>query len=65
PEIDFRVVCSKGTYIRSIVHDFGAALNNGAYLSRLRRTRSGSYRIEDAREVMEMVNIIRELKVSE
>lgn len=63
PEIDFRVVCSKGTYIRSLVHDFGAALNNGAYLSRLRRTRSGSFKIEEAREVMEMVNIIRELKV--
>ncbi|MEO6149274.1 MAG: tRNA pseudouridine(55) synthase TruB [Mucilaginibacter sp.] len=65
PEIDFRVVCSKGTYIRSLVHDFGAALNNGAYLSRLRRTRSGNYKIGDAREVMEMVNIIRELKVGE
>jgi tRNA pseudouridine55 synthase len=62
PEVDFRVVCSKGTYIRSLVHDFGAALNNGAYLSRLRRTRSGNFKIEDAREVMEMVNIIRELK---
>ncbi|WP_233496676.1 tRNA pseudouridine(55) synthase TruB [Mucilaginibacter hurinus] len=63
PEIDFRVVCSKGTYIRSLVHDFGAALNNGAYLSRLRRTRSGNFKIEDAREVMEMVTIIRELKI--
>ena len=65
PEVDFRVVCSKGTYIRSLVHDFGAALNNGAYLSRLRRTRSGNFKIEDAREVMEMVNIIRELKAGE
>ncbi len=62
PEVDFRVACSKGTYIRSLVHDFGAVLNNGAYLSRLRRTRSGDFKIEDAREVMEMVNIIRELK---
>ena len=41
PEVDFRVVCSKGTYIRSLVNDFGKALDNGAYLSRLRRTRSG------------------------
>ncbi|RVT98248.1 tRNA pseudouridine(55) synthase TruB [Mucilaginibacter limnophilus] len=62
PEVDFRVVCSKGTYIRSLVNDFGKALNNGAYLSRLRRTRSGNFKVEDAREVMEMVNIIRELK---
>jgi tRNA pseudouridine55 synthase len=65
PEIDFRVVCSKGTYIRSLVNDFGAALNNGAYLSKLRRTRSGTFRIEDAWEVMELVNTVRELKVSD
>src|SRR5476651_2429775 len=62
PEIDFRVVCSKGTYIRSLVNDFGAALNNGAYLSKLRRTRSGNYKVEDAWEVMELVNMIRTLK---
>lgn len=65
PEIDFRVVCSKGTYIRSLVNDFGAALNNGAYLSKLRRTRSGNFRIEDAWEVMELVNTVRELKTSD
>jgi tRNA pseudouridine55 synthase len=65
PEVDFRVVCSKGTYIRSLVNDFGAALNNGAYLSKLRRTRSGNYRIEDAHEVLELVNTIRELKVGQ
>ena len=62
PEINFRVVCSKGTYIRSLVHDFGKALNNGAYLSRLRRTRSGDYKVDDAWEVMELVNTIRSLK---
>jgi len=64
PEVAFRVVCSKGTYIRSLANDFGKALNNGAYLSRLRRTRSGDYKIEDAREVMELVNSIRELKLN-
>jgi len=64
PEIDFKVVCSKGTYIRSLVNDFGKALNNGAYLSRLRRTRSGSFVIGDAWEVMELVNTIRELKAT-
>jgi tRNA pseudouridine55 synthase len=63
PEINFRVVCSKGTYIRSLVYDFGKALNNGAYLSRLRRTRSGDYKVEDAHEIMELVTLIRELKV--
>ncbi|MDB5000184.1 MAG: tRNA pseudouridine(55) synthase [Mucilaginibacter sp.] len=62
PEVDFRVVCSKGTYIRSLVNDFGEALNNGAYLSKLRRTRSGNYRVEDAHEVFELVSTIHELK---
>jgi tRNA pseudouridine55 synthase len=62
PEIDFRVVCSKGTYIRSLVNDFGQALNNGAYLSRLRRTRSGNFNVADAWEVMEIFNVIRDLK---
>ncbi len=61
-EIDFRVVCSKGTYIRSLVHDFGATLNNGAYLSKLTRTRSGNFKLEDAYEVMELVRHIRSLK---
>src|SRR3984885_10484494 len=51
PEINFRVVCSKGTYIRSLVNDFGKALNNGAYLSKLMRTRSGDYKVDDAWEV--------------
>lgn len=48
PEVDFRVVCSKGTYIRSLVNDIGKELNNGAYLSALRRTRTGDYRVENA-----------------
>ncbi|MBC7759858.1 MAG: tRNA pseudouridine(55) synthase TruB [Phormidesmis sp. FL-bin-119] len=62
PEIDFRVVCSKGTYIRSLVYDFGRALNNGAYLSALRRTKSGNYDVADSLGVMELVNHIRALK---
>lgn len=64
PEIDFRVVCSKGTYIRSLVNDFGKALDNGAYLSRLRRTRSGNFNVADAWEVMELVTMIREKKTA-
>jgi tRNA pseudouridine55 synthase len=43
PEIDFRVVCSKGTYIRSLAHDFGKALNSGAHLLSLRRTKIGDF----------------------
>lgn len=62
PEIDFRVVCSKGTYIRSLVYDFGRSLDNAAYLSSLRRTKSGSYDADNAFEVMELVNHIRQLK---
>lgn len=65
PEIDFRVVCSKGTYIRSLAYDFGKKLNNGAYLSKLRRTRSGNFKVENAFEVMELVNHIREIKTQE
>lgn len=47
PEIDFRVVCSKGTYIRSLAFDFGKALNSGAYLSVLRRTKIGDYSVDN------------------
>lgn len=48
PEVDFRVVCSKGTYIRSLARDFGEALKSGAHLTALCRTRIGEYRLEDA-----------------
>jgi len=48
PEVDFRIVCSKGTYIRSVARDFGQKLESGAYLTALRRTRIGEFRVEDA-----------------
>ena len=48
PEIDFRIRCSKGTYIRSIARDFGQALRSGAHLTALRRTRVGNYQVDDA-----------------
>jgi tRNA pseudouridine55 synthase len=48
PQVHFRVSCSKGTYIRSLAHDFGQSLGVGAYLSALCRTRIGTYRLEDA-----------------
>lgn len=65
PEVDFRVVCTKGTYLRSLAFDFGKKLNNGAYLTALRRTRSGNFNVENAFEVMELVNHIREIKTEE
>ncbi|QJW90574.1 tRNA pseudouridine(55) synthase TruB [Spirosoma taeanense] len=48
PEVDFRIVCSKGTYIRSLVRDLGLLLQNGAYMSALRRTRIGSFWVHEA-----------------
>lgn len=48
PEVDFRVVCSKGTYIRSLAHDFGIALHSGAHLTALRRTKIGQFSVENA-----------------
>ncbi len=48
PEIEFRVKCQKGTYIRSLVNDFGKELNSGAYLSSLRRIGIGNFKIEMA-----------------
>ena len=47
-EVDFRVTCSKGTYIRSLAHDFGKALESGAHLTALRRTKIGAYNVEKA-----------------
>lgn len=48
PEVDFRVKCSKGTYIRSLAFDFGKALQSGAHLTALRRTRIGDFSVENA-----------------
>jgi tRNA pseudouridine55 synthase len=48
PSVNFRIVCSKGTYIRSISRDFGLALNSGAHLTALCRTRIGAFELKDA-----------------
>lgn len=48
PEVDFRVVCSKGTYIRSLAYDYGKALQSGSHLTVLRRTKIGTYSVEGA-----------------
>lgn len=62
PEVDFRIVCGKGFYVRSLAYDFGKALNSGAYLSALRRIRIGEYRVQDAWQVDAFVQHIKELK---
>ncbi|WP_028296857.1 tRNA pseudouridine(55) synthase TruB [Olivibacter sitiensis] len=62
PEVDFRVVCSKGTYIRSLAHDFGQTLGVGAYLGALRRTRSGDFHVDDAFQVLDLTEHIKSLK---
>jgi tRNA pseudouridine55 synthase len=51
PSVSFRVVCTKGTYIRSLARDFGQALSVGAYLAELCRTRIGDFRLEDAMQI--------------
>ncbi|GAB2631636.1 tRNA pseudouridine(55) synthase TruB [Belliella aquatica] len=59
PEIDFRIVCSKGTYIRSLARDLGEKLEVGAYMSALTRTRIGEFRLEDAEDLTTLVDKIK------
>ena len=60
PEIDFKISCSKGTYIRSIASDFGQKLNSGATLIALRREDSGDFNIRDAKNVEEWIDFIND-----
>lgn len=60
PVVHFRVICSTGTYIRSLANDFGAALGCGGYLSSLCRTRIGSYQLSDAVSIEQFEKDIRE-----
>ncbi len=60
PHVRFRIVCSKGTYIRSMAHDLGKKLHSGAYLTELCRTSIGHYRLEQAWSLMELVQAIKE-----
>jgi tRNA pseudouridine55 synthase len=62
PYVDFEVKCTKGTYIRSLAHDFGQKLNSGAYLTALRRTQSGDIKVEDAWKLEELISFIRSQK---
>lgn len=58
-EVDFRISCSKGTYIRSLARDLGVSLGVGAYLKTLCRTRIGSYALKDAHEVLQLVEDVK------
>lgn len=58
-QVEFEIKCSKGTYIRSLVHDFGKALDNGAYLTKLRRTHIGEHALEDAWNLEELIAHIK------
>ena len=58
PELDFEVTCSKGTYIRSLAHDFGLELGDGACLKTLRRKRIGDFKVEDAWQLEDLKKAI-------
>tara|TARA_B110000902_G_C14280597_1_gene576648 strand:- start:24 stop:716 length:693 start_codon:yes stop_codon:yes gene_type:complete len=55
PDVEVKIVCSKGTYIRSLAYDFGKALNSGAHLSALRRTKIGNFSVENASSIEDFI----------
>jgi tRNA pseudouridine55 synthase len=60
PQIQFRVACTKGTYVRTLCHDIGEVLGCGAHLAQLRRTRSGKFDVKDAKPLAELLQLRRE-----
>lgn len=60
PEVHFRIVCSKGTYIRSLARDLGELLHVGAYMSALTRTRIGEFKLADAYDLLDLITILKE-----
>ena len=60
PVVELRIVCSKGTYIRSLAHDLGKACGSGSHLSALRRTRVGDFRVEDGFKMDEIIGVLQE-----
>ncbi len=62
-ELHFEIICSKGTYIRSLAHDIGKALNSGGHLTILRRTQSGEFDINKAKTIDEWIEVIEGLRV--
>ena len=61
--VHFRVVCSKGTYIRSLAHDFGKALGSGAHLSALKRTKIGDFHVDNAQSIDDFIRSLDNLSV--
>jgi tRNA pseudouridine55 synthase len=59
PVVSFKVVCSTGTYIRSLAHDFGAVLGCGAHLSSLRRTRIGEFSVEEGVSIEQFLETLQ------
>ncbi len=59
--VEFRVVCSKGTYIRSLAHDFGKAMDSGSHLSALRRTKIGDFHVDDAQSIDDFISSLDNL----
>jgi len=64
PIVHFKVICSTGTYIRSLANDFGAELGVGGYMSSLRRTRIGDFHVDDAKTIMQFEEEIKLLRAS-
>ncbi len=62
PEVKFRVVCSKGTYIRALARDFGKEVSSGSYLKELRRTKIGEFSVEDAWSIEQLENYFKKLE---
>ena len=60
PEAVIRIVCSKGTYIRAFARDLGEALNSGAHLSSLVRSRSGDYSLDDCLSMEQALDLLKE-----
>jgi tRNA pseudouridine55 synthase len=58
PEIDFRIVCSKGTYIRSIAFDFGKSMQSGSHLTALRRTKIGDFNVKNAFSISDLESLL-------
>ena len=63
PDLDFLIRCSKGTYIRSIAHDFGKSIASGAHLSALQRTQSGSFELKDAYTIESALNYNSDINI--
>ena len=65
PEVDFSVTCSKGTYIRSLAYDLGEAVDSGAYLTALCRTRIGDFKLEDAWDLEALIAMLEGIMAQE